>query len=175
MKFLGLGLVAALTIAAATSGAMAADLVVDEPAIVAATSHWDGAYAGIGVAVISSTTIAETIGAVQGSVGGNVTFDKFLLGAEAYLSVSQSSLGGAPYYAIGAEGRGGVLATDAVLLYGALGAEYVQGGNTYATVGGGAEFSVAENVSLDLEYKYYIGLNNTWQGHSLSLSANWHF
>lgn len=176
MKNLGLGLAVSLAALVACSGAMAADLpvMVDEPAIAAAT-NWDGVYVGVGVAFISSTTIVESIGAVQGTIGANATFDSFLLGAEAYLSGNLSSLGGAPYFALGGEVRGGVLASDTALLYGALGAEYDQGGNTYATVGGGVEFMAFSNVSLDAEYKYYIGLNNAWQGHSFSISANWHF
>jgi len=179
MTRFGLGLVASLAVLASASAASAADpiMIVDEPAMAMAMgSSWDGPYVGVGGAFLSSTTIVETIGSVFGVIGANaVVGDNFLLGAEAYLSGNFSSLGGAAYYALGAAGRAGVIVSDPVLLYGALGAEYVDGGNTYATVGGGAEFSVTADLSLDVEYKYYIGLNNAWQGHSISASANWHF
>lgn len=159
----------------AAFGADAPELVVDEEAIAMATISWDGFYVGIGGAFLSSTTIVETIVAIQGTVGFNQTIDTFLLGVEAYAQADWSSLGTPVYFALGAEVRGGVLATDQVLLYAALGAEYVQGGNTYATLGGGLEFALTEDLSLDLEYKYYVGLNSAWQGHSVSASANWHF
>jgi opacity protein-like surface antigen len=160
---------------AATSGAMAADLIlIEEAAIESATSNWDGLYAGAGVTFQSSTTSTETIFGVQGLVGANATFDSFLLGAEGYLTYMWSS-SGSSFWGVGGTVRGGVLATEDVLIYAALGGEVVEGGNTYATVGGGVEFMATENVSLDLEYKYYIGLNNGWEGHHVGISANWHF
>ncbi len=160
---------------AATSGAMAADLIlIEEAAIESATSNWDGFYAGAGVTFQSSTTTTETIFSVQGLVGANATFDSFLLGAEGYLTYSWSSTG-SDFWAAGGTVRGGVLATDDLLIYAALGGEVTEGGSTFATVGGGAEFMVTEDLSLDLEYKYYIGLNNSWEGHHVGVSANWHF
>jgi outer membrane immunogenic protein len=161
---------------AATSGAMAADLVVavDETAIEQATSAWDGLYVGAGVTFQSSTTTTETIFSVQGLVGANATFDSFLLGAEGYLTYSWSD-SGSNFWAAGGTVRGGLLATDDLLIYAALGGEITEGGQTFATVGGGAEFMVTDDLSLDLEYKYYIGLNNGWEGHHVGLSANWHF
>ena len=177
MKITGIGLFAPLAALMISSGALAADVpeMVNTAAFERATSVWDGIYAGIGGAYSTSTTITETIPAVQGTLGFNKTFGHFLLGAEAYVTDNWSSLGGPAYWAVGAEGRAGVLISDPVLLYGAVGYEYEEGSNTFATFGGGVEFAVHPKVSVDLEYKYYQGLDNSWRGNSFSLSGNWHF
>ena len=173
------GLAVSFAVLAATSGAMAADLVVqvEETAIDYATpSNWDGLYVGAGIVFESSTTDDQQLFGIQGSVGVNATFDSFLLGAEAFATAYVWESDGDPlFFGFGGIVRGGVLASDDVLVYAALGGEIDDDGSTYATVGGGVEFMAMEDLSLDLEYKYFIGLNNDWQGHHVSLSANWHF
>jgi len=175
MKTLGFGVAVSLLALMAATGAQAADPIMpDNMAIDMATSSWDGAYAGIGVVAETSTTIAETLIGLQGSVGYNMTMDSLLVGGEIYvmgLNSSNTGLTGS----IGGEVRAGFLASDAILLYGAAGAEVTAAGNTYGTLGGGVEFAVADKTTLDLEYKYYMGLNNGWQGHHVGLSINWHF
>jgi opacity protein-like surface antigen len=156
------------------SVAIAADMMQPPPPEAVMTSGWDGAYIGGGVIFESSTTIAETIVGGQGVLGFNHTMDSFLIGGEAYVMPYWSSLSGLGA-SIGAEGRAGFLATESVLLYGALGAEITNTANTYGTIGGGVEFKATDNLSLDLEYKYYVGLNNAWRGNHIGISANWHF
>ena len=170
MKVLGLGIVAALLLAAAP--VMAADLVVDVPddEAMALASNWDGAYAGIGgIAYVSPG--ASGVGGVV-SLGVNQTFgDNFLLGAEVYGGVGLDNPDGL-FWLVGAEGRLGVLASDAVLLYGAGGVEWNSPASLYGTLGGGVEFAVQDNVTLDVEYKYYFGAGTS---HQIGVSLNWGF
>jgi outer membrane immunogenic protein len=176
MKVLGLGIAAALLLA--TAPVMAADLIADIPAdeVIAVATSWDGVYVGIGGTVFSSTTIAETGVGAEGVIGVNKTLgDNFLLGGEVYGALVRSSLGPPAYFVVGAEGRAGFLASEAVLLYGATGVELTAGGSIYATVGGGVEFAATENLSIDVEYKYFVPVNNAWQGHELGATLNWHF
>ena len=173
MKNLVIGVAASLIVA--SGSAMAADLAIDDQAM-AMASQWDGAYAGLGGIVYSSTTIAETGAGIAGILGVNKTVnDKFLLGGEVYAGGTVSSLGGPAYYVLGAEGRGGYLVSDNTLLYGAAGVELEGGGNAFGTRGGGVEFAATEQLSIDIEYKYFIGLNNSWGGHQVGASLNWHF
>lgn len=175
MKTLATGIAASLFALAVAMPAQAADpIMIDDVAIDMATSGWDGPYAGVGVIFESSTTIAETIAGLQGVVGINQTFDSFLLGGEVYVMPWWSSLTGFGA-SVGAEVRAGVLASDAVLLYAAGGLEVTNAGNTYGTLGGGIEFMATDSLSIDLEYKYYVGINNGWRGHHLGISGNWHF
>lgn len=106
----------------------------------------------------------------------------------------------------GLETRAGYLVTDSVLLYGALGITGIYSdnnttftytdaagdtqqetadifGNVFGNVGVGVEFAVSQNLSLDLQYKYY-GISaldfiedselNT-SGHGVSAQVLFHF
>jgi opacity protein-like surface antigen len=176
MNKLAFGIAASVVALVAATGVQAADpILIDDVAISMATSNWDGPYAGLGGVFETATSApAETLWGVQGVLGINQTFDGFLLGGEIYLMGTNSSLTGWGVSA-GGEVRAGILATDAILIYGALGAEVESGGNTFATIGGGVEFWAMDDMSIDVEYKYYQGLNNGFTGHHVGLSANWHF
>jgi opacity protein-like surface antigen len=175
MNKLAIGLAVSLAALSASAAVKAADPIVDTTAIAMATSGWDGPYAGIGVIFETAAAgPAETVLGLQGVLGANATMDSFLVGGEVYIMPFWSSINGLGA-SIGAEARAGFLASEAVLLYGALGGEIDNGGNTFGTVGGGVEFMVSDGMSLDLEYKYYIGLNNAGRYHHVGASANWHF
>lgn len=169
MKLLGLGVAAAVLLA--TAPAMAADPIVDVPVIEEATDlAWDGAYAGIGgIAYVAPG--GSGVGAV-GTVGVNQTFgDNLLLGAEIFAGLGLDNPGGL-FWLVGAEGRLGVLASDTVLLYGAGGVELDVPGGFYGTLGGGVEFAVQDDVTIDVEYKYYFGAGTA---HQIGVSLNWGF
>lgn len=171
--------VAAAAMVATPVLAADAPMYVDDGAISMATntdSVFDGPYAGIGVSLLTSTTITENIWAIDGYLGANATFDSFLLGAEVFASFRYSDIfGGSWYGAAGVDGRAGYVIDDMAVIYGSMGLEMTSGGNAYATPGAGIEFAVSEDVSLDLQYKYYWGLNNGWRGHGVSASVLWHF
>lgn len=176
MNRVGLLIAASAVALGAAPSAQAADLIiVDEVAIAAATSSWDGLYIGAGVSFLTSSSISENIWALDGIVGFNATFDSsWLLGAEAYASARNSDFDGW-YGAFGAEGRAGFLLNDMALIYAAVGAETTSGGASYWTVGGGVEFLVSEDLSIDLEYKHYEPISGSWTGDAIGVSLNWHF
>ena len=139
---------------------------------------WDGFYAGVGVSVdtASSGAATESYAYIDAIIGFNATNDDILFGVEAWVGAyneispaTSNGVGG------GAEARVGYLASPEALIYAGLGGYVYDGGGQYATLGLGTEFVVAENVTLDIEYKYWHGLNTTWTGHSIGASANWHF
>ncbi|MEO6395926.1 MAG: hypothetical protein ABIO40_08455 [Devosia sp.] len=146
---------------------------MDEP-VVEAVSDWNGFYAGIGIDVQNSTTIVEHLASFQAVVGANAQMDSFLLGVEGYGAARFSDITGW-YYAFGVEGRAGVVISDAAVVYGALGVETVGSGTYYRTMGLGVEFMVADNTSVDLEYKRYEQVGGGWNGDAISAQLLWHF
>lgn len=174
-------IVAGMAFAAALMGstAFAADLVVvDEQTMdFASDTSWSGFYAGVGITGAYNVDFAETFGFGDVIVGANVQADSFVFGAEAYLSGWRSNLAG-PGWSGGAEVRAGYLVAPEVLVYVSGGAmHFITGGATYGQLGVGAEFMVAEDLSLDLEYKYWreLGGAGVFQTHSVSASLLWHF
>lgn len=136
---------------------------------------WDGFYAGLGVTGSSLTNgVTDTAGYLDFVVGGNVTSGNFLFGAEGWvglygISGGNSGVGG------GVEGRIGFLLSEEVLLYTGIGGYFQGNGGNYGTLGLGAEFAVTDYVSVDAEYKYWAWSDNGFTGHSLGLSALYHF
>lgn len=177
MKLLRVSAVA-LFAAAATSGAYAADLLIaDEVVEAAPVSDWDGFYAGVGIGYEDwSGPGATDEYTANVHVGVNGTAESFLFGAEAYLLGYRLIDGSNSGYRIGAEARLGYLVTDAVLLYVSGGAEWDNNFAWQGTVGGGVEFMVAENISLDLDYHYKVDIDTpAYTAHVVGASVNWHF
>ncbi|MBI4922553.1 MAG: hypothetical protein HY834_12470 [Devosia nanyangense] len=143
-----LGLAAATLMSAPS---MAADLMIDTPAVVPSSSvNWDGFYAGI-----QAGYDLDGYAPVQGVIGANMTAsESFLIGIELaigpYFDVGG---GGGPGYQGYLVGRAGVLAGPA-LFYGMAGVNDVDGGFDWI-VGVGAEFSVADNVSARFQIAQY--------------------
>jgi opacity protein-like surface antigen len=167
----------AIVLALGATGAIAADapdlIIDDEP--IAVSSDWDGIYIGVGGHwEMDINNPFQYVGGV-GIVGANVTMDSFLLGAEAYVG-GQTLVGAfAPFWIAGGEVRAGFLASEQFLLYAALGGEIIQGGATFWTAGGGLEFMVADNMSVDLEGDYVQGISSGYQAVRFGASLNWHF
>jgi opacity protein-like surface antigen len=157
-------------------GAVAADLVFEPPAVDdPAVSDWDGVYAGL---VLDAWhwigPIPENAVGLGGVVGVNATADRFLFGAEAFASGYVGDAVSSGWFA-GGEVRGGYLATPDILLYAGLGGIHFSGTANYITYGVGAEFMATENLSIDLEYKYWDQVGGPYVGHNVSASALWHF
>lgn len=171
MKSLGLGIAATLFLA--TAPALAADLVVDVPAIEMATSNWDGAYAGFGASAYAGT-LSRGVN-IAGIIGANKTIgENGLVGGELYVAPGiDNGLG--LFVVLGAEARGGFLVNDTALIYGAAGIEGDSFGSIFGTLGGGVEFAMTDDLSLDIEYKHQFGLNTATQLNQLGASLNWHF
>jgi opacity protein-like surface antigen len=176
MRAISLG--ALLVLGFSVAHATAADLdypIVDEPAP-AASDAWNGLYAGVGLTGAYNIDFAETFGFIDGIVGGNLRADSWVVGAEASVSGWKSTISG-PGLAIGGELRGGYLVSPDALAYLSGGVTHFvkTGGATYGQIGAGVEFVVAQNTSLDLEYKYWHEIGGPYQTHSLSASVLWHF
>ncbi|WP_027833419.1 outer membrane protein [Maritalea myrionectae] len=138
---------------------------------------WDGFYAGIGLSGSSLSNDTNTVNRayVDAIIGFNATYNDFLVGVEGWANV-HDAINIADYgYGIGVEGRMGYLVTDSVLVYGGIGQYLFDGGALYSTAGIGTEFAISDEMSLDLEYKYWYTQANDYSGHSLGASALWHF
>lgn len=162
---------------ALTGGAYAADLGVYVPAPEPAPMFdWNGFYAGLGVTGGAWWNGADvTQGSIDGIVGVNVTTEQFLFGIEGQLSGYADNASTTGWLARGSV-RAGYLVTNEALLYVALSGLHFDGGANYAGVGGGVEFVVTDNMTIDLEGTYYPWTDNgTWQAATASVSALWHF
>ncbi len=167
----------AIVLVLGSTGALAADapdLIIDDEAIDMATD-WDGVYIGVGVNIEQDLNGPDLFLGGTGILGANVTMDSFLLGGEVYVGGQFEISGGDPFGMLGGEIRAGVLVTEEVLLYGALGAEIITGGDTFGTASAGIEVMVSDNMSLDFEGSYVQGLNNGYQGVRGTASLNWFF
>ena len=164
-----------LGVAASTlliTGALAADPSVVVPATFdTATFDWDGFYMGVGV-----TGLAVSTGATAGFgdliFGVNATSGNMLFGLEGWVGAYSSSIPSTGW-GVGAEARAGYLVSPEALLYLSGGGVALDTGGSAGTVGFGAEFAVTNDITFDLEYKYWMATFVT--GHSLGASMNWHF
>jgi opacity protein-like surface antigen len=170
----------ALVLVLGTACALAADapeIFIDDEAMAIATD-WDGIYIGVGGNFeIDHNNPDRYIGGV-GIIGVNVTMDAFLFGGEVFAG-GQTQLP-LPHFnrfgLLGGEVRGGYLVTEQVLLYGALGAEVISTGERFVTAGGGVEFKLTGDLSLDLEYDFIHEVGGVgYQGSRFGASVNWHF
>jgi opacity protein-like surface antigen len=168
------------------SSAFAADLIVDNVAIDAASpaATWEGAYvgahAGFGAGTVDWDFADGDPGeeydidgwVLGGQIGYNWQVDNIVFGLEADLSVSTITGEYASFasrdinWLASARGRVG-FALDSVLLYGTAGLAVANSTGTLAffndtnthfgwTAGLGAEVMVSDNVSLKAEYRYSV-------------------
>ncbi len=167
-----------LTIAASTlmvSGAIAADPIITvEPAYIpqSYSFDWDGFYAGLGVTGIMPSA-GTNFGSLDLIAGANFTNGDMLFGLEGWGNYTGDGVTTA--WGGGLEARIGYLATPEALLYASAGGQFYDTGVSYGTLGGGVEFAVTDDLSLDLEYKYWLRSGSTTTAHSIGVSALWHF
>lgn len=177
---------AALLSTTAFSGALAADAVTTAPPPIASIPvvdqggfDWDGFYAGASVGGIYDISAEETDWTLGGQVGVNTSFDFFLLGAE----VAIDGVFDDETYAYGsALGRGGVVITDEMLAYAAVGygSDFSanNGVGDHILAGGGLEFAVTDDVSLRGQYLYGFDQAKDASSsdiHKFTVGANFHF
>ncbi len=137
-------------------------------------SGWDGIYGGLGLTYEGWSNAASGVGIVA-TVGGNATFDMFLIGIEV--------TGAAHYWFDGTWSgrfafgpRAGILVTDDVLVYASTAIGWDNQRKWLGEVGAGVEFMVADQLSLDLGYDFVVDLDTPdTYGHRLTTSALWHF
>ncbi|MEP7240579.1 MAG: hypothetical protein ABI697_06815 [Devosia sp.] len=162
---------AAAVAALMTSAAFGADLMMTPPAPAEAMTDgfaWDGLYGGISVGY-DTTGDAE----LKGVVGVNLLpAESFLIGIEGglgyYFDVGNGG-GNGVYTTVGA--RAGFISGPA-LYYLTAGAWYdvTYGGPVYGFVGGGVEFAVGDNTSIQLQAVYYPSYGDS----DVTASLLWH-
>lgn len=163
-------------LAASGSAALAADPVITPDPVISYASptfNWDGFYAGVGVTGATYSTNVN-VGTIELYAGANATSGSMLFGVEGSVGWARNSANVDSFVVTG-EGRLGYLVSSDALIYAALGVEhYTNGSTTLGAVGGGVEFAVTQDMTIDLEYKYlWDGAGLT--GHKVGASALWHF
>ena len=164
MRTLKIALMATVAAAALSSATLAADLViVDEPVIDNSYGFdWEGPYAGLWIGGLTNPNVF----ALGADLGVNVLLDSSILaGVEGNASWESNST-----WSLQAHGRIGFVA-DQALIYGLAGVGWNSGTGGYIPLGVGAEFAVADNVTLKAEYNYQWGPNR----HVGKLGVNFHF
>lgn len=163
--------------AACASGAAAQELRAAQ-IVSSGRVDWSGFYAGFGGEFKDVTGPGggkDQI--VYGTLyaGANFTNGGWLFGGEAFGSTYRD-LGGFPSsIEIGAEGRVGLLVSEAVALYVSAGAAYDFQYAWSAIVGGGVEAMIASGISIDIEYQHGWDLDAPYTSNQLLTSVLFHF
>jgi outer membrane immunogenic protein len=181
MRWIG-GVAALAVLALAPQGAMAADLMMSVPVSthdslpVADDSgfDWNGFYAGIyGVGQFSP--VAGSQYGLGLDIGANAQFDFVLVGAEFDVQALGGGNNGTGTYAQ-VIGKGGLVATDNLVLYAAGGYGLELGGDeSDALLGGGVELAVSDDLSLRAQYLHGFALDGDNPKDQVTIGANFHF
>jgi outer membrane immunogenic protein len=179
--------IAALLSTTAVGGAFAADAiglpppppVAEMPVFDQGGFDWNGFYAGVSGGAIHNIDQDETNWTLGVQAGANAQFDMFVVGLEA----SVDAVFDDEIYAYAAVlGRAGVLVTDELLAYGAVGYgsdfDADEGVGDHILAGGGLEFAATNDVTIRGQYLYgWDQSNDTTSGdiHKVTLGANFHF
>lgn len=173
--------ISALATTMTAGTAFAADLItvptstpVEMPVYEEPGFDWSGFYAGVyGVGQNGSASDIQYGLGVQAGV--NAQFDFYLLGAEVAVHGLTGDVGDTSYGQI--LGRAGLVVTDDVLVYAAGGYGIDLGAPEEDDVlfGGGVEFAVTENVSLEAQYLHGFALSGDNDKDQFTVGANFHF
>jgi opacity protein-like surface antigen len=164
MRTLKSALLATVATAALSSATLAADLVIDAEPIIDNSYgfDWEGPYAGLWAGGLTNPGVF----ALGADLGVNIMLDSSLLaGLEGNLSWETNNT-----WSVQGHGRLGFVA-DQALIYGLAGVGWNSGSGGYIPLGVGAEFAVADNLTLKAEYNYQWGPNR----HVGKVGFNWHF
>lgn len=173
-------LAAAATLAIGAS-AQAADAIRPVPVMpvapVASAFDWNGFYIGARVGAQNEYNVPDTSWLLGAQMGVNATFDFVLVGAEVAIDGIFDTAGTHAYGEILA--RGGVLVSNEVLLYGAVGygSDFgaAAGAGNHILAGGGLEFAVTSDVSLRAQYLHGWAQGGGNDIHKFTIGANFHF
>ena len=173
-------LVTALALSAMPAAAFAADPItvpIDSTGrsipLAETNADWSGFYAGVyGVARQSQNDGAQA--GLGLTAGVNAQIDFVLVGAEVNL---QGLTGDAVDTAYGeVVGRTGLVLNDDILLYAAAGYGWdLAGGETDALAGGGVEFAVNNELSLNAQYLRGFDQTGDNPKDQVTLGARFHF
>ncbi|MEO6179377.1 MAG: hypothetical protein ABIP15_06370 [Devosia sp.] len=170
MRSVKLALLATAATAVLSSAAFAADLIVDTPIetpIIDNSFSFDGAYIG---AFLQGQTAPATFG-LGVNFGVNALLDSVLIGGEIE---AVAALG--PNFSGQITGKVGGLLSDSAIIYAYSGLGTRTPSSFYVPVGVGAEFAVAENVSLKTELQYNFDLTAAAENSvAAKVGLNFHF
>lgn len=178
MRMVSRLLFAGALLGAMSGAAVASDLITvqaGEGAVPVAGSgfDWSGFYAGIyGVTQASSSNGTQVGAGIEAGV--NAQFDFFLVGGEVALQgVTGDNIDTAYGRVLG---RAGLLLTDDLLAYASAGYGMdVGGGQGAVLAGGGLEYAVSDELSLNVEYLHGFDGSETNPSDQLNLGARFHF
>jgi opacity protein-like surface antigen len=171
MRTLKIAALASVAVATLTSATVAADpiVMVDTPVIDDVSYGWDGPYAGV---FVLGQTNPGAFG-VGVNLGVNMSADALVFGVEGDAAWVSSGVG----WQAQVVGRLGFLLSDDAIIYGlaGIGANGLNG--AYAPLGVGAEFMIAENMSLKAQYEYHWDLSASpaQDAHVGKVGVNFHF
>ena len=170
MRSLKLALLATAAVAALSSAAAAADLIVDVPIedpVIDNSFSFDGAYIG---AFLQGQTNPATFG-LGIDFGVNALMDNLLIGAEIE---GTASLG--PHFSGQITGKVGGLVSDNAIIYAYSGIGSKTPTSWYVPIGLGAEVAVADNVGIKGEVQYNWDLTAAGQNSvAAKVGLNFHF
>ena len=170
MRSLKLALLATAAVAALSSAAAAADLIVDVPIedpVIDNSFSFDGAYIG---AFLQGQTNPATFG-LGIDFGVNALMDNLLIGAEIE---GVAALG--PNFSAQLTGKVGGLVSDNAIIYAYSGIGSRTPTSWYVPIGVGAEVAVADNVGIKGEVQYNWDLTSAAQNSvAAKVGLNFHF
>ena len=178
---MSLRLMLAGALLAITAGAAAASDLITVPvgssdvAMPVATGFdWSGFYAGVYGVVQSSPGRGTEVGAGI-EAGVNAQLDFFLVGGEVAIHGLTGDTIDTAYGQI--TGRGGVLVTDDLLAYASAGygMELSGTGERDFLAGGGLEYAVSDDISINAEYLRGFDVEGGNPKDQFSLGARFHF
>ncbi|MEO6179378.1 MAG: porin family protein [Devosia sp.] len=170
----------AATLASAPAVALAADplavrISTNEAAPVANTGvDWNGFYAGV-YGVTQSSPVGGLQYGLGLDLGVNAQFEFVLVGAEIAYHGLTGGAGSTAY--VQTIGKAGVAIAGDLVIYGAGGFGIALGApaETDALIGAGAEFAIAENLSLKGQYLHGFALTGANPKDQVTVGANFHF
>ena len=170
MRSLKLALLATAAVAAFSSAAAAAELIVDVPIeepIIDNSFSFDGAYIG---AFLQGQTNPAAFG-LGVNFGVNALMDSLLIGAEVEGVVATG-----PNFSGQITGRVGGLVSDNAIIYAYSGLGSRTPTSWYVPLGLGAEVAVADNVGIKGELQYNWDLTSAAQNSvAAKVGLNFHF
>lgn len=170
MRTLKIAALASVALAALSTATLAADpiVMVDTPPVMDDVSYgFDGPYAGI---FVLGQTNPGSLG-VGLNLGVNVSSDALVFGVEGDAAWVSGGVG----WQAQVVGRLGAAVSDDAMIYGlaGIGANGLNG--AYVPVGVGAEFMIADNMSLKAQYEFHWDLGGGGNSHVGKVGLNWHF
>ena len=171
MRSLQLALLATAAVAAFSSAAAAADLIVDIPIeepIIDNSFSFDGAYIG---AFLQGQTNPAAFG-LGVDLGVNVLMDSLLVGVELEGVVATG-----PNFSGQVTGRIGGLISDNAIIYAYSGLGSRTPTSFYVPIGIGAEVGVADNVGIkgEVQYNYDLTAPGAESSVAAKVGLNFHF